>query len=48
MLIRKSMLKLLLDGIEVPDAVYSKMNIDTKIIEDTILEKRGLIIIIDN
>jgi len=46
-LIRKAMLQCLPDGIEVHDAVYSKMNVDTKEIEEVISECTGFKVIID-
>ena len=46
-LIRKSMLSILADGIEVHDAVYSKMDVSTDVIEATIFESTGFKIIID-
>ena len=47
MLIRKAMLECLPDGIEVHDAVYSKMIVDVKEIEYTILEEVGLKVVIE-
>lgn len=46
-LIRKAMLIILTDGIEVHDAVYSKMDVSTNIIEVTIFESTGFKIIIE-
>lgn len=46
-LIRKSMLKCLPDGIEVHDAVYSKIVVDVKVIETAIFECTGFKVIID-
>ncbi len=46
-LIRKDMLTVLSDGIEVHDAVYSKMNVSTDDIEAIIFESTGFKIIID-
>ncbi|WP_415408245.1 hypothetical protein ACLHDG_06745 [Sulfurovum sp. CS9] len=46
-LIRKAMLTVLTDGIEVHDAVYSKMDVSTNVIEATIFESTGFKIIID-
>ncbi len=45
--IRKAMLPILTDGIEVHDAVYSKMDVSTKEIEATIFESTGFKIIIE-
>ena len=44
MKIRKAMLERLPDGIEVHDAVYSKMNVDIQEIEITIFENTGFTI----
>jgi predicted DNA-binding protein YlxM (UPF0122 family) len=46
-LIRKAMLSILTDGIEVHDAVYSKMDVSTNVIEATIFESSGFKIIIE-
>ncbi len=46
-LIRKAMLSILTDGVEVHDAVYSKMDVSVEIIEATIFESTGFKIIID-
>ena len=48
MLIRKAMLKCLPDGIEVHDAVYSKMIVDVKEIEAFIHKNSGFTIIISD
>lgn len=45
-LIRKAMLKCLPDGIEVHDAVYSKMKVDIKVIEEVVLKETGFRVII--
>ena len=47
MLIRKAMLECLPDGIDVHDAVYSKIEIDVKNIEETICQLTRFIITID-
>ena len=41
MLIRKAMLECLPDGIEVHDAVYSKMIVDTNYLQDIVFERTG-------
>lgn len=46
-LIRKAMLTILTNGIEVHDAVYSKMDVSTDDIEATIFESTGFKMIID-
>jgi len=46
-LIRKSMLTVLTDGIEVHDAVYSKMHIDTRVVEAKITADTGFTIKIE-
>ena len=47
MLIRKAMLECLPDGIEVHDAVYSKMDVDIQEIEAVIFRCSGFKVIID-
>ena len=47
MLIRKAMLECLPGGIEVHDAVYSKMIVDVKKVKLTILKETGFKVIID-
>ena len=46
-IIRKVMLKLLPDGIEVHDAVYSKMNINVETIEEEVFKSTSFKVIID-
>lgn len=46
-IIRQAMLLTLTDGIEVHDAVYSKMNLEVKVIEDKILDETGFHIVIE-
>lgn len=46
-LIRQAMLTVLTDGIELHDAVYSKMDVDASIIEDTIAKFNGFKVVID-
>ena len=45
-LIRKAMLECLPDGIEVHDAVYSKMDVATKDLQDIIFERTGFNVLI--
>ena len=45
--IRKAMLTVLTDGLEVHDAVYSKMDIDPRLVEQAILEQTGFSIIVE-
>lgn len=41
------MLECFTDGIEVHDAIYSKMLVNTKIIQQTVFERIGYAILID-
>ncbi|MBE6441547.1 MAG: hypothetical protein E7022_04330 [Desulfovibrio desulfuricans] len=45
-LIRKAMLTVLPDGIEVHDAVYSKKDIDTNVVEDAVFKETGFRVLI--
>lgn len=47
-LIRKAMLECFTDGIEVHDAVYSKMSVDTNFIEQNIFSLTNFIVIIES
>lgn len=47
MLIRKSMLKLFFDGVEVHDAVYSKIDVSIEVIEKEIFKYTSFKVIID-
>ena len=45
--IREAMLQILVDGLEVHDAVYSRMNVAAEDIEDTIFKLSGFRVVID-
>ena len=45
--IREAMLQILVDGLEVHDAVYSRMNVAAEDIEDAIFKLSGFRVVID-